>query len=157
MGTSLGFVVEGLVAVLLMVTIGYCVLVNRKLEQLRSDQSELRQIIRELNAATGQAETAITVLRQSAQSAETTLRATADEADNLAACLADEMAKAETLMSKLTMLTRACAQRPAPAPAPAPVSQAAPRSELRASAIGIGLLNAQRRSADGDGRVRGAA
>ncbi len=155
MGTSLGFVVEGLVAVLLMVTIGYCVLVNRKLEQLRSDQSELRQIIRELNVATGQAETAITVLRQGAQSAETTLRATADEADNLASQLADEIAKAESLMSKLTMLTRTCVQRPAPAPAL--VSEPVPRPELRASAVGIGLLNAQRRSAGGERQVRGAA
>ena len=47
-GFSLGVAIEVLVAVLLAVTIGYCVLVNRKLVQLRSDQSELKMIVREL-------------------------------------------------------------------------------------------------------------
>ena len=42
------------VAVLLAVTIAYCLVVNRKLEQLRSDQSDIRVVIRDLSAATGQ-------------------------------------------------------------------------------------------------------
>lgn len=65
-GLSLGIAIEALVAVLLAVTIGYCVLVNRKLIQLRSDQSELKVIVRDLHAATGQAEQAIAGLRECA-------------------------------------------------------------------------------------------
>lgn len=152
MGNSLGFVVEALVALLLMVTIGYCILVNRKLEQLRSDQSELRQIIRELNIATGQAETAIATLRESAQSADGNLTEKIDTADALAARLSGEVARGEALLSKLSLLSR----MPRVAEAP-PAPQPAPRSGLRASAVGIGLLNAQRRSANDQAQGRGAA
>lgn len=156
MASALGFVVEALVAVLLMVTIGYCLLVNRKLEQLRSDQSELRQIIRELNTATGQAEAAIVVLRESAKSAETTLREKVDDADALSGRLAAEVTKGEGLLAKLTLFTHAPRANAVPI-SPQPAPQAAPRTEVRASAIGLGLLNAQQRSAKGERQARGAA
>jgi methyl-accepting chemotaxis protein len=152
MGSWLGLVVEVLVASLLLVTIGYCVLVNRKLELIRSDQSELRQIVRELNAATAQAESAIAGLRETARDAEGALMQRVDAAHSLANELGGEMSRAAALVDRLTDLTQAA--RAAAARAPEPERAARP---VRASAVGLGLLNARHRARDGAGETRGAA
>ena len=59
MNHSLGLMIETLVAVLLMVTIGYCMLLNKRLKRLRSDEHSLRAVIAELITATEIAERAI--------------------------------------------------------------------------------------------------
>ncbi len=69
-GQFLGFFVELLVAVLLVATIGYCVIVNKKLTRLRADQQGLKIIVQELNMATQQAESAIAGLRNVVAEAE---------------------------------------------------------------------------------------
>ena len=143
-GFSLGIAIEVLVAVLLAVTIAYCVLVNRKLVQLRSDQSELKMIVRDLHAATGQAEQAIAGLRQSAQTAELSLGEQLDMVRSLDQQLIGSIGQGEVLLSKLSTLTRAYQARCAAA------SDAAPQAQpIRQSEIGLGKLNAQRRG-DGD-------
>jgi len=139
-GFSLGIAVEVLVAVLLAVTIGYCVLVNRKLVQLRSDQSELKMIVRDLHAATGQAEQAIAGLRQSAQTAEQSLGGQLDMVRSLDEQLLSSIGQGEALLSKLSTLTRAYQTRSHAA------SNATPKAQpMRQNAIGLGKLNAQRR------------
>lgn len=152
MDGSLGIFIEGLVAVLLVVTIGYCVLVNRKLEQLRSNQSELRQIIRELNAATGQAETAIAALRTTADASEEAVAKAVEESRELVAQLRAELTEGQALLAKIAAIVRA--QRQAARPGAAAAAGPAPDrtgtvQPLRASAVGIGLLNAQARDAAG--------
>lgn len=148
-GLSLGLVVEALVALLLVVTIAYCLVVNRKLEQLRSDQSELKSTIRDLNLATGQAEAAIVTLRTTADTAQETLAGHIENARELESLLSTELIKGEEILSKLAIITRNVQVRPdAPASAaaaPAP-HRAAPASGLRASRVGLGLANAQRRA-----------
>jgi hypothetical protein len=156
-GLSLGIAIEALVAVLLAVTIGYCVLVNRKLIQLRSDQSELKVIIRDLHAATGQAEHAIAGLRESAQLADQTLVQQIERVRTLDEQLRTNIGKGESLLAKFAAMPRAPqARRPA-------TSAAEEQSEpIRQNAIGLGMLNAQRRrqdekSANGPGRDEVAA
>jgi hypothetical protein len=63
---SVGIAIEVLVALLLIVTIGYCVLLNRKLGALRQDENAMRGLTRELTEATGTAERAIQSLKTSA-------------------------------------------------------------------------------------------
>lgn len=142
-GLSLGIAIEALVAVLLAVTIGYCVLVNQKLVQLRSDQSELKMIVRDLNAATGQAEQAIAGLRQNAQTVEQSLGEQIDKVRSLDEQLAGSIDKGEVLLSKLSTLTRAHQVRSAAASDVKPHAQT-----FRQSEIGLGKLNAQRRNKD---------
>lgn len=67
MGTGLGLVIELIVSLLLVVTISYCFIVNRKLNALRADQSGLRMVIGELNRSTERAERAIQQMRQTAE------------------------------------------------------------------------------------------
>jgi len=59
MSHSLGVVIESLVAVLLMLTIGYCMLLNKRLQRLKADEHSLKATIAELITATEIAERAI--------------------------------------------------------------------------------------------------
>lgn len=140
-GNFLGIAIELLVAVLLAVTIGYCVLVNRKLVQLRSDQSELKTIVRDLHAATGQAEHAIAGLRQGASTAEESLGRQIEHVRGLDAQLNGSIGKGEALLTKLAAMPRAGAPRGSSASTARTQSQ-----KIRQNSIGLGLLNARRRN-----------
>ena len=59
MSHSLGIAIESLVAVLLMLTIGYCALLNARLKRLKADEHSLKATIGELITATEIAERAI--------------------------------------------------------------------------------------------------
>ena len=59
MSHSLGLMIESLVAVLLMLTIGYCMLLNTRLKRLKADEHSLKATIAELITATEIAERAI--------------------------------------------------------------------------------------------------
>ena len=65
-GSFVGVVVEGLVATLLVVTIVYCVRLNRKLERLRADETDMKNLVGDLIEATTNAEQAIQSLKGSA-------------------------------------------------------------------------------------------
>ena len=59
MSHSFGIVIESLVAVLLLLTIGYCMLLNTRLKRLKADEHSLKATIGELITATEIAERAI--------------------------------------------------------------------------------------------------
>jgi hypothetical protein len=59
MSHSLGIAIESLVAILLMLTIGYCMLLNKRLQRLKADEHSLKATIGELITATEIAERAI--------------------------------------------------------------------------------------------------
>src|SRR5947207_14217051 len=59
MSHLLGIAIESLVAVLLILTIGYCILPNRRLKRLQADEHSLKATIGELITATEIAERAI--------------------------------------------------------------------------------------------------
>src|SRR5258705_11775125 len=59
MSHSFGIAIESLVAILLMLTIGYCILLNARLKRLKADEHSLKATIAELITATEIAERAI--------------------------------------------------------------------------------------------------
>ena len=59
MNHSFGLMIESLVAVLLLLTIGYCMLLNKRLKRLKADEQSLKATIGELITATEIAERAI--------------------------------------------------------------------------------------------------
>ena len=59
MNNGFGMIIEILVAILLVLTIGYCMRLNRRLKLLKSDEHSLRATISELVTATEIAERAI--------------------------------------------------------------------------------------------------
>jgi hypothetical protein len=60
---GMGMVIESLVAILLMLTVGYCMLLNKRLKLLKADEHALRATISELVTATEIAERAIAGLK----------------------------------------------------------------------------------------------
>jgi hypothetical protein len=70
---SLGMTIESLVAILLIITIAYCVLLNRRLKMLTSDEQSLKATISELVTATEIAERAIGGLKETVREGDTTL------------------------------------------------------------------------------------
>src|SRR6267143_377253 len=56
MNHALGLAIESLVAVLLVLTIGYCMLLNARLKRLKADEHSLKAVIAELITATEIAE-----------------------------------------------------------------------------------------------------
>lgn len=62
-GLPFDLLLEGIVSILLIATIGYCAMIDRRLRAMRSGQDGLRDLIGELSAATEQASDAITRLR----------------------------------------------------------------------------------------------
>src|ERR1700709_797994 len=59
MSHSFGIAIESLVAMLLLLTIGYCMLLNSRLKRLKADEHSLKATIAELITATEIAERAI--------------------------------------------------------------------------------------------------
>src|ERR1700755_1723108 len=65
--------IESLVAILLLLTILYCIRLNEQLKRLKADGSSMQQTIAELMSATETAERAIAGLRETVREADETL------------------------------------------------------------------------------------
>jgi hypothetical protein len=120
MGLSLGTIIELLLAILLLLTICYCVMLNERLKRFRADEQLMRATISELVTATEIAERAILSLKATAGEADRALGARLKDAEYVANDLSRLMEAAERL--KLPV---------APTPEPlrsrsAPIVQAAP-------------------------------
>jgi len=70
---GIGLIIEALVAILLLVTIGYCMVLNKRLKRLKADERALKATIAELITATEMAERAVAGLRSTAHECESTL------------------------------------------------------------------------------------
>ncbi len=55
----MGLLVELLVSVLLAVTIGYCVSLNRQIKRLKMDEESFRKVVTDLRAASEKAEATV--------------------------------------------------------------------------------------------------
>lgn len=96
MDFPVGLLLDVMLVLLLVATLGYCLLLSRKLDRFRDGQSELRQVVGELASATVSAERAIKGLK-----------ATSDETD---ARLSDKLRRARALIEELTLLSAAGAR-----------------------------------------------
>ncbi len=83
-----GLVVDIVICLLLVTTIGYAVALNRKLAVLRSARGEMEKLFADFAAATGQAEGGLQALKQCSSEAGETLAQNVSDACRLA----DEMA-----------------------------------------------------------------
>ena len=103
----LGLIVESLVAILLFVTIGYCVVLNRKLRHIRSDQNGLRDIISDLKETTATAEGAISGLSFVVVDAEQKLAKQIAAAQKISADLEARTRDGARVVAKLGAISRA--------------------------------------------------
>jgi hypothetical protein len=120
MNHSFGLAIESLVAVLLVLTIGYCMLLNKRLKRLRSDEQSLKATISELITATEIAERAIGGLKHTVRDVNDNLGSQIALATDLSRQLAKQLAEGDSVMRRLTRI--ALAARPATAPEPEAVT-----------------------------------
>lgn len=103
----LGMIIEGLVAVLLLITIGYCWVLNRRLQRLRADEQVLRATISELMTATEIAERAILGLKTTAADADKTLGNRLKQAETMSHNLAEHIGEGEKVFTRISQIAEA--------------------------------------------------
>ncbi len=111
MALSLPLMVEGAVAILLAVTIGYCALLNRRLTRLQADRELLKLMIKDLVQATELANSAIKGLKDAAADADLTLTHRLASAERFAQELAHHVTAGQAVVERIAKITAAA--RPA--------------------------------------------
>jgi len=127
MSHSLGIVIESLVAVLLMLTIGYCMLLNSRLKRLKADEHSLKATIGELITATEIDERANGGLKHTVRDVNEHLGSQLTAATQMSAHLKIQLAEGDGIirrLSKIATAARPTTQEAAPAAAAPKVSAA---------------------------------
>ena len=122
----LGMIIESVVAILLALTIGYCLVLNKRLKMLHSDRETLREMINDLMQATTLANGAIKQLREVAVETDMTLNARLEEAERFGLELANHVTAGQSVLQRIAKITSAARNSVTIAPAApiAPVSRA---------------------------------
>jgi chromosome segregation ATPase len=104
-------VIESLVAVLLLLTIGYCMLLNKRLKRLKADEQSLKATIGELITATEIAERAIGGLKHTVRDVNENLGSQLASATDMSRQLTKLLAEGNGVLRRITRI--AVAARPA--------------------------------------------
>jgi hypothetical protein len=110
MNHSLGLMIETLVAILLLLTIGYCMLLNKRLKRLKADEHSLKAVIAELITATEIAERAIGGLKHAVRDVNENLGNQLASARQMSEQLRRQLAEADNVVLRLSKI--AIAARP---------------------------------------------
>ena len=111
MSYSFGVAIESLVAILLMLTIGYCMLLNSRLKRLKADEHSLKATIGELITATEIAERAIGGLKHTVRDVNENLGNQLTSASQMSVQLKKQLAEGDNVLRRLSKI--AIAARPA--------------------------------------------
>lgn len=147
---------DGLMAVLLAITIGYAAMLNRKLAAWRNDKAELEKLIDRFNRAAQHADIGISALKEASEATGRELSQATAKAQSLRDDLAFLIERAEPIADRMTEQSRTAARprrpaapavtepyeifadmppaKPAPAPEPAAAPAVAAAPEMRATA-----------------------
>jgi hypothetical protein len=106
-GLPFGVLVESGVAILLAMTIGYCVVLNERLKRLHADRDMLRQMVTDLVQATDLANAAVKELKSTAMEADLALNARLEEAERFGIELANHVAAGTSVMERIARITSA--------------------------------------------------
>lgn len=118
MSHSLGYAIESMVSILLLLTILYCVRLNKQLRLLKADEQSLRATIAELVTATEIAERAIAGLKTTMREGELALGPRLQRMEDLSIDLERQVAAGEGLLAKLARLAGIAAPDDTLAPQP---------------------------------------
>ena len=102
-----GLLIESLVAVLLLLTIAYCILLNRRLGRFRADEQSLKATISELITATEIAERAIAGLKVTVRECDENLGERLRTAERFSADIARQLGAGEEILDRLTKIVAA--------------------------------------------------
>jgi hypothetical protein len=142
MSHSLGVMIETLVALLLIVTIGYCMLLNARLKRLKADEHSLKAVIGELITATEIAERAIGGLKLTVRDVNEHLGSQIASATEMSEYLKRQLAEGDQVVRRLSKI--AIAARPTGAAPEPETSKAAgaKASDVRTSDVRVSDVKA---------------
>jgi len=106
-----GIVIESLVAVLLVLTICFCLVLNRRLKKLKADEHALKATISELITATEIAERAIGGLKHTVRDVNENLGSQLNSATDMSRQLTKLLAEGDGVLRRISRI--AVAARPA--------------------------------------------
>jgi len=116
--------IESLVAILLLLTIGYSMVLNKRLKRLRADELALKATISELITATEIAERAIGGLKVTVRECDQGLGERLRTAERFSADIARQIESGEEILSRLGQIVAATRPAAPAAPVIAPDTQA---------------------------------
>jgi hypothetical protein len=143
MSHSFGIAIESLVAVLLMLTIGYCMVLNSRLKRLKADEHSLKATIGELITATEIAERAIGGLKHTVRDVNENLGNQLTAASQMSQQLKKQLAEGDNVLRRLSKI--AVAARPSSAEP----EQAAPKLSAAKAIAAAAQAFSDRRRPDG--------
>ena len=149
MSHSLGILIESLVTILLMLTIGYCMLLNKRLKRLKADEHSLKATIAELITATEIAERAIGGLKHTVRDVNENLGNQLAAATEMTGQLKKQLGECDQVVRRLSRITSAArpsAPAVTPEPAAPPPPAAATVSNAKAVAAAAQAFSERRRS-----------
>ena len=141
MSHSFGVAIESLVAILLMLTIGYCMLLNARLKRLKADEHSLKATIAELITATEIAERAIGGLKHTVRDVNENLGNQLTTAHQMSLQLKKQLQEGDNVIRRLSRI--AMAARP---PEPEPEAATSRVSAANAVAAAAHAFSERRRS-----------
>ena len=116
MSNGIGLIIESMVAILLLLTIGYCIVLNSRLKLLKADEQALKATISELITATEIAERAIGGLKLTVRDCDLTLGERLRAAEQLSVEFAGQLDDGKAVLERLTRIALAARAPGAPAP-----------------------------------------
>jgi len=116
-GNGFGLMIESLVAILLLLTIAFCVVLNSRLKKLKADEQALKGTIAELITATEIAERAIAGLKMTVRDCDQSLGERLRAGEGLARELGSQLEGGRRILAHLAQITLA-ARAPQEPPAP---------------------------------------
>jgi len=144
---TIGMTIEALVAVMLLVTIGYCMLLNKRLTRLKADEHSLKAVIAELITATEIAERAIGGLKLAVRDVNENLGAQLDQASQMSDHLKKQLAESDYVVRRLSKIAIAARPQSAAAPVTEPdLEPAAPVSGAKAIAAAAQAFSERKRA-----------
>ena len=144
MSHSFGVAIESLVAILLMITIGYCILLNSRLKRLKADEHSLKATMGELITATEIAERAIGGLKHTVRDVNENLNNQLTSAGQMSLQLKKQLAEGDNVVRRLSKI--AAAARPVTEPVPDP---AVPKGSAAKAVAAAAQAFSDRRRSDG--------
>ena len=116
MSNGLGLMIESLVAVLLLLTICFCLVLNGRLKKLKADEQALKGTISELITATEIAERAIAGLKMTVRDCDQNLSDRLRVGESLARELGGQVESGKQILAQLAKITLAARPQEAVAP-----------------------------------------
>lgn len=152
-----GLVLDVVLVILLVATIIYAVVLNRRLAVLRTDRKDLEEFIQRLNGASQRAEAALSGIKVTAEQTQRVLNENGERAQALRDELIFLIERGDKVGEKLAVSRSVIDETPAPPPAQTPEQSPRPTSERAPERAPVGRAARSTRAADRDDAPRSQA